>query len=57
MSITIRMIKAGRCKTVENGYGIRAFEYDEMDIMTKEIGQMGNTTIYEYDQMFNPKKR
>ena len=51
------MIKSGRCKTVENGYGIGAFEYDEMDIMTKEIGQMGNTTIYEYDQMFNPKKR
>ena len=24
--------KAGRCKTVENGYGIRAFEYDQMDI-------------------------
>ncbi len=27
-----------------------------MDIMTKEIDQMGNTTIYEYDQMFNLKK-
>ncbi len=48
--------KGGRCRSVENGYGIRAFEYDPMDIMTKEIDQLGNTTIYKYDQMFNLKK-
>ena len=48
--------KGGRCRTIENSYGIRAFEYDPMDIMTKEIDQLGNMTVYEYDQMFNLKK-
>ena len=48
--------KAGRCINVNNGYGIKAFEYDQMDIMTKEIDQLGNTTLYKYDQMFNLKK-
>nr|WP_317356407.1 hypothetical protein [uncultured Tyzzerella sp.] len=48
--------KAGRCISVNNGYGIKAFEYDAMDIMTKEIDQLGNTTLYKYDQMFNLKK-
>ncbi len=27
-----------------------------MDIITKEIDQLGNTTLYKYDQMFNLKK-
>ena len=48
--------KAGRCTSVSNGYGTRDFEYDPMDIMTKEIDQLGNTTLYKYDQMFNLKK-
>ncbi len=48
--------KAGRCLSVENHCGIKYLEYDAMDIVTKEIDQMGNITIYNYDKMFNLKK-
>ena len=48
--------KAERCTSVNNGDGARAFEYDQMDITIKEIYQLGNTTLYKYEQMFNLKK-
>ncbi|WP_250278723.1 EndoU domain-containing protein [[Clostridium] colinum] len=48
--------KGGRRQTAENKYGIITFEYDSMNIMTKEIDQLNNIRKYEYDQMFNLKK-